>query len=51
MTSAVESALSWDFRNGTIPNGIEIVGEYEILVQTDGSTCLSIGPQSYINVS
>lgn len=44
------SAKAWDFRSGVIPDGIEIVGDYEIVPQRDGSTAIMLNSQSYINV-
>ena len=46
-------ATTLDFREGSYPNGIEIMGEEksEIIIQRDGSTALHLFPGSYIKVN
>ena len=43
--------VSWDFRSGVLPHGVEVVGGEPIfMTQTDGSTVLRLAPQSYMKV-
>lgn len=44
--------MTWDFREATIPPGVEVVnGEPEFIMQTDGSTALFLPPMSYLKLS
>jgi hypothetical protein len=43
--------ITWDFRNGELPAGIEVVGgPVEFIPQLDGSMALKLAPQSYLKV-
>lgn len=51
--NASEKVLSWDFRDGVLPTGIEIVGagaDPQFLGQRDGSTALLLPANSYLKV-
>jgi hypothetical protein len=44
--------MCWDFRDGTLPPGVEVIGaEPEFVLQQDGSTALLLPPMSYLMVS
>lgn len=51
-SSAVKGeSIAWDFRNGGMPAGIDVVGgEPEFVPQQDGSTVLRLQPLSYLKV-
>ena len=47
-----EVAIKWDFREATLPPGVEVVGaEPEFVLQKDGSTALLLPPMSYLKVT
>lgn len=46
-----QKSLIWDFREGKLPENIEIVGgEAEFVIQSDGSYALALQPHSYLKV-
>lgn len=43
--------MHWDFREGNLPPGVEVVGApAEFMLQRDGSTALLLPPMSYLKV-
>jgi hypothetical protein len=43
--------MRWDFREGNLPNGVEVVGgEPEFQLQKDGSTALFLPPLAFLKV-
>jgi hypothetical protein len=46
-----KNSMRWDFRDGILPPGVEVVGsEPEFVLQKDGSTALFLPPMSYLKV-
>jgi hypothetical protein len=44
--------MRWDFREGNLPLGVEVVGgEPEFQLQKDGSTALFLPPMAFLKVS
>ena len=50
-SSNASNCLSWDFRNGTLPDGVSVTGEHEFVPQRDGSTAIAMGAHSFLDVA
>jgi hypothetical protein len=49
--SRSDEAMRWDFREGILPPGIEVIGgEPEFQLQRDGSTALYLPPMCFLKV-
>ncbi len=45
-------SFSWDFRDGVMPDGIEVVGgDAEFIIQKDGSHALLLPANCYLKVT
>ena len=52
VASQKKEKIEWDFRDGQLPNGIEVVGENaQFFPSKDGSMALQLGPESFLRIN